>query len=62
MDAVASRPLRRGDALLIRHCRCLDPDAQTAHDRLVAAVGPELAHTLVFALAVTSPRRQRFAA
>jgi hypothetical protein len=62
MDAVSSTPRRRGDVLLLAHCRSLDPDAPTAHDRLVQAIGPELAHKLVFALGVTSPRRERFAA
>ncbi|HEY8705078.1 MAG TPA: hypothetical protein VIL98_10005 [Gaiellaceae bacterium] len=62
MNAVPSSPRRRGLTLLAAHCACLDPDAPTAHERLVAALGPELAHKLVFALSTTSPGRERFAA
>ena len=48
MDAVRKD---RGLALLAAHCLSLDPDAQTARQRLDASIGPELAHMLVFALA-----------
>jgi hypothetical protein len=40
----------RGLALLAAHCLSLDPEAQTARQRLDASIGPELAHMLVFAL------------
>lgn len=44
-------PHRRGLSLLAAHCVSLDPDALTARQRLDAAIGPELAHKLMFALA-----------
>jgi hypothetical protein len=47
MNAV---PHHRGLSLLAAHCLSLDPYAQTARQRLEAAIGPELAHMLVFAL------------
>lgn len=37
--------------LLSADCRSLDPDAPTAEERLVSALGPELARKLIFALA-----------
>ena len=47
MNAV---PHARGLALLTAHCTSLDPCAASARQRLDAAIGPELAHKLVFAL------------
>jgi hypothetical protein len=47
MNAV---PHDRGLSLLAAHCLSLDPYARTARQRLDAAIGPELAHMLVFAL------------
>jgi hypothetical protein len=47
MDAV---PNDRGLDLLAAHCLSVDPLAQSARVRLDAAIGPELAHMLVFAL------------
>jgi hypothetical protein len=47
MNAV---PHDRGLSLLAAHCLSLDPHARTARQRLDAAIGPELAHMLVFAL------------
>ena len=47
MNAV---PHERGLALLEAHCLSLDRVAHTARERLDAAIGPELAHMLVFAL------------
>jgi hypothetical protein len=37
--------------MLEAHFRSLDPDAPTAEERLVSALGPELARKLMFALA-----------
>jgi hypothetical protein len=37
--------------LLSAHCRSLDPAVLTARERLERALGPELAHVLLFALA-----------
>jgi hypothetical protein len=62
MNAVPYTPQRRGLALLAAHCASLDPDAPTAHERLIEALGPELAHKLVFALSPGTPGRERFAA
>lgn len=47
MDAAPHQP---GLALLAAHCLSLDPAARTARQRLDAALGPELAQMLVFAL------------
>jgi hypothetical protein len=44
-------PGGRGLLLLSAHCRSLDPGAPTAQERLERALGPELAHVLLFALA-----------
>ena len=43
-------PHRRVLDLRAAHCLRLDPYAQTARQLLDAAIGPELAHMLVFAL------------
>jgi hypothetical protein len=40
----------RGLALLAAHCLSLDPETQTARQRLDASIGPELAEMLVLAL------------
>jgi hypothetical protein len=45
------QPNERGPRLLVAHLRSLDPDRATARERLEAALGPQLAHRLVFALA-----------
>jgi hypothetical protein len=50
MDAALNRRTARGLSLLAAHCASLEPDAPSARERLEAAVGPELAHKLVFAL------------
>jgi hypothetical protein len=47
MNAV---PHERVLALLAAHCTSFDRDASTAREQLDAALGPELAHKLVFAL------------
>jgi hypothetical protein len=47
MNAV---PHERGLALLAGHCATFDRDASTAREQLDEALGPELAHKLVFAL------------
>jgi hypothetical protein len=67
MDVVPYSPGRRGIELLIAHCASLDassldPRAPTASERLAEALGTELAHKLVFALSMSSPGRERFAA
>ena len=63
MTAVPPAPRRRGLELLALHCASFDPDAPTARERLDAALGPELAQKLVFALVNPgSPGRERFAA
>lgn len=51
MDDRQQRARAREDELLRAHCRSLDPDAATAEERLQEALGPELAHKLLFALA-----------
>jgi hypothetical protein len=51
MNDQSQQPGIRGPALLAAHCKSLDPAATTARERLDAAVGPELARVLVFALA-----------
>ena len=56
MNAV---PHERGLALLVAHCASLDPDAPTARDRLVEALGPALAEKLVFALSSGTESRER---
>jgi hypothetical protein len=40
----------RGLALLAAHCTSFDHDASTARKQLDEALGPELAHKLLFAL------------
>jgi hypothetical protein len=63
MNAVPPAPSRRGLGLLVAHCASLDPDTPSARERLDAAVGPELAQKLVFALSSAgTPDRARFAA
>jgi len=52
-------PHERGLALLAAHCASLDPDTPTAFDRLEEALGPDLAHKLVFALSTGSRSRDR---
>jgi hypothetical protein len=52
-------PTERGTALLVAHCASYDPDAPTARDRLEAALGPELARKLVFALAAGAQESDR---
>ena len=44
------QPRERGPRLLAAHLRSLDPDAVTARQRLEEALGPQLAHKLLFAL------------
>jgi hypothetical protein len=43
--------VRRGPQLLAAHLRSFDPTVATARERVEEALGPELAHTLVCALA-----------
>jgi hypothetical protein len=67
MNAVPSPSGRRGLDLLAAHCAGLDrlllEHGETpARERLEEAVGPDLAHKLVFALSRTAHGRQRFAA
>jgi hypothetical protein len=50
MNAVPQPREGRGVSLLAAHCASLDPGVPTARERLLEAVGPELAHKLVFAL------------
>jgi len=51
MTATCSHlPTRRGLALLVAHSASLGLEAATARERLDAAVGPELARKLIFAL------------
>lgn len=45
------QPKIRGLWLLAAHLRSLDPAAPSARERLEQAVGPQLAHKLLFALA-----------
>ena len=47
----------RGDALLLAHCASLDPDVETAKERLEDVLGPELARQLVHALTAGAPTR-----
>ena len=48
-------------ARIAAHCRSLDPEEPTARARLDAALGPELAAKLVFALAGGRARVRRAA-
>ncbi len=50
---------RRGLALLLAHCAALDEERVPARERLEAAVGPELARTLVLALSTPEGRGER---
>jgi hypothetical protein len=43
--------MQRGPRLLAAHLQSLDPATPTAQERLEAALGPQLAHKLLFALA-----------
>lgn len=45
------QPRTRGLRLLAAHLRSLDPTAPTPRERLEDALGPQLAHKLLFALA-----------
>lgn len=54
MNAV---PSQRGSALLLAHLASLDPATERAQERLVDALGPELARKLVAALCAGAPRR-----
>jgi hypothetical protein len=56
MNAV---PHNRGLALLVAHCASLDPDSPNARERLDEALGPDLAHKLVFALSSGTRSRAR---
>ena len=47
--------------LLSAHFRSLDPDTATAEERLQEALGPELTHKLLFALAQRVRRVRRAA-
>ncbi len=60
MGGERKRAGERGYALVAAHCRSLDPDAQTAGERLEALLGRELARRLVGALAA-GPRSRRAA-
>lgn len=57
-ERAASRRRGRGNDLLLAHCASLDPDTRRARDRLDWALGPQLAHKLMFALSfgAASPR------
>jgi hypothetical protein len=48
---------KRGLELLIAHCASLDPATATAHERVVDALGAELATKLVWALCSHAPTR-----
>jgi len=61
MNAVPPHRKGRGLVLLIAHCRSLDPDAPSARERLIEALGAELAARLGVALSSGSPG-ERFAA
>ena len=56
MNAV---PHEHGLALLAAHCASFDPDTLTAREQLDVALGPELAHKLVFALSSGGSRVER---
>ena len=47
----------RGNALLLAHCASLDPEVETAKERLEDALGAELARRLVHALTAGAPTR-----
>jgi hypothetical protein len=57
-ERAASGRRGRGNDLLLAHVASLDPDTRRARDRLDAALGPQLAHKLMFALSfgATPPR------
>jgi len=58
-EPAVSRRRGRGLELLLAHCASLDPDTRRARDRLDAALGPQLAHKLMFALSVGTSSRRR---
>ena len=59
MDVLPQPLTHRGARLLAAHLESLDPEAESARERLEEELGTELAHKLVFAL---SPRRPAKAA
>jgi hypothetical protein len=61
MSDQSRHPGTRGTKLLAAHCKSLDPAATTARERLDAALGPELARVLVFALATAGHGRAQLA-
>jgi hypothetical protein len=60
MTVLAQTRTQRGMRLLAAHLGSLDPETVPAQERLVAQVGAELAHKLLFAL--TTGRDSRRAA
>ena len=50
-----------GSLFLLAHCANLDPATPTARDRLDEALGPDLAHKLVFALSSGTQSRRALA-
>ena len=59
MDVMPQATARRGARLLAQHLQSLNPEAESARERLEEELGTELARKLVFAL---SPRRPAKAA
>jgi len=60
VTSVQPQERRRGDALLLEHCRAIDRltgGRRPAAERLDEALGPELAHMLLWAL--SSPQVAR---
>jgi hypothetical protein len=55
MNAVENH---RGNALLLAHCRSLEPSRISARERLEEALGEELASKLVAALCSPAPTRR----
>jgi hypothetical protein len=62
MNAVPQTREGRGLGLLAAHCRSLDPQALSAQERVVEALGPELASKLMVALCTAGRRERRHAA
>ena len=58
-SGMTAAPHEHGLALLAAHCASYDPDTLTAREQLDVALGPELAHKLVFALSSGGSRVER---
>ena len=61
MNVFAQETTHRGAPLLVSHLQSLDPQADSARERLEARLGHDLARKLVFALAPRGSERREAA-